>query len=566
VRLWPLGPYVRANAAWRCECMDCGAKVAPTLNNVVRGKVKGCEHCGRDRANAAKFAAATKEALADLDEAGWVPLEAYRGANRPWRSRHRACGTISTPTISNIRRGHGCRTCAARRATEKSQRREAERAVADMQAHGFEPLTDYPGRSTEPWFSCCLTCGKESAPRLGNVRRGSGCRHCAGNVATTVEEAVATFETRYLKPLVPFPGTHRPWRSRCQRCGNIVSPKLTHVRHGLSKGCRYCSGLGPTDPDVAAANMRAAGAEPCGPFPGCNLPWPCTCLTCGNAITPRYSNVRRRCRACRFCAGGPDPTAPAMVYVVIHHGLGAVKVGVTSLEARTDRIDSHRRRGWDVVNTVKTPTGDIAYRIEDEVITYLENDLSLESYLDSADMPQGGATETFALEAVSGSEMWELVERFGAAYGGETVQGRHLPAARARRARKFSAEHAAEVMIAAGLEPLEDFPGSSKPWKCRCTRCNAVVYPRHNSVDQRGGGGCKPCGDAQRGLAQRVPAAVAETTLRAAGRVPLEPYSGFTSRPWKSKCDQCDTVSSPTLSRVKSKGRCCRRCSFANRR
>ncbi|GAA0553571.1 hypothetical protein GCM10009546_14550 [Actinomadura livida] len=348
------------------------------------------------------------------------------------------------------------------------------------------------------------------------------------------------------------------------RCGNYVSPKLTHVRSGLSKGCRYCSGLGPTDPDVAAANMRTAGAEPCEAFPGYNLPWPCTCLTCGNAIAPRYGNVRNRGRACRICAGWPDLAAPALVYVVIHHGLGAVKVGVTSLEARTDRIDSHRRRGWDVVNTVKTPTGSIAYQIENEVITHLEKDLSLEPYLVPADMPQGGATETFALEAVSSSEMWEIVERFAAAYGGKTVQGRHLLAARARRARTFSAEHAVEVMVAAGLEPLEDFPGSSKPWKCRCTRCDAIVYPRHNNVDQRGGG-CKPCGDAQRGLAQRVPVEIAEATLCAAGRIPLEPYPGFTSVPWKSKCDQCDTVSSPTLSRVKSKGRCCRRCSFANR-
>jgi hypothetical protein len=52
------------------------------------------------------------------------------------------------------------------------------KALADMKSMGFKPLTSYPGVS-EPWKSKCLKCGKIVTPRLTNVRRGHGCRACA---------------------------------------------------------------------------------------------------------------------------------------------------------------------------------------------------------------------------------------------------------------------------------------------------------------------------------------------------------------------------------------------------
>jgi hypothetical protein len=53
-------------------------------------------------------------------------------------------------------------------------------------------------------------------------------------------------------------------------------------------------------------------------------------------------------------------------------------------------------------------------------------------------------------------------------------------------------EAAANVMRAAGLEPLVKYPGATTPWLCRCTKCDAEVQPRYNGV-QQGQGGCSNC-------------------------------------------------------------------------
>ncbi|MGY1825779.1 MULTISPECIES: hypothetical protein [unclassified Blastococcus] len=44
----------------------------------------------------------------------------------------------------------------------------------------------------------------------------------------------------------------------------------------------------------------------------------------------------------------------------------------------------------------------------------------------------------------------------------------------------------------AGLEPQEPYPGSDKPWLCRCTACDFVKPIRHSDV-RKGHAGCSAC-------------------------------------------------------------------------
>lgn len=55
-----------------------------------------------------------------------------------------------------------------------------------------------------------------------------------------------------------------------------------------------------------------------------------------------------------------------------------------------------------------------------------------------------------------------------------------------------NAEEAAEVMRKALLEPLVSYPGSAKPWPCRCMTCGAQVAPRYSKVRHREIG-CRFC-------------------------------------------------------------------------
>ena len=86
-------------------------------------------------------------------------------------------------------------------------------------------------------------------------------------------------------------------------------------------------------------------------------------------------------------------------------------------------------------------------------------------------------------------------------------------------ARRVDPDAAAEVMRAAGLEPLEPYPGRHVGWHCECTASGAEVTPRYGNVAVRGKG-CVACSgnfaDPER----------AARELRNAGATPLEPYPG----------------------------------------
>lgn len=131
---------------------------------------------------------------------------------------------------------------------------------------------------------------------------------------------------------------------------------------------------------------------------------------------------------------------------------------------------------------------------------------------------------------------------------------------KAAHARKYDdrAAAAVKVMRAAGLEPLEPYPGTTTRWKCRCERCGATVTTTHDKVKQ-GGYGCVACSYRIRGLKKRVPSATAFAVMRAAGFEPLEPYVG-TNTPWRSRCVDCGQASTPTLASVRHQGTGCRHC------
>jgi hypothetical protein len=51
---------------------------------------------------------------------------------------------------------------------------------------------------------------------------------------------------------------------------------------------------------------------------------------------------------------------------------------------------------------------------------------------------------------------------------------------------------AEEVMLKAGLQPLEPYAGAHTEWKCKCLICGSIVTPRYATVQSKGAG-CKTC-------------------------------------------------------------------------
>ncbi|MCW2879475.1 MAG: hypothetical protein JWQ95_3575 [Sphaerisporangium sp.] len=103
----------------------------------------------------------------------------------------------------------------------------AARAIADMHAVWLEPLLPYPG-TIKPWKSRCLVCDQTVAPRLGNIRRGQGpCEHCAGNARLNPVVAADVMREAGFEPLADYPGVSQPWESRCLMCGSVWARRLS---------------------------------------------------------------------------------------------------------------------------------------------------------------------------------------------------------------------------------------------------------------------------------------------------------------------------------------------------
>ncbi|MGW3647534.1 hypothetical protein [Streptomyces sp. NPDC000878] len=284
-------------------------------------------------------------------------------------------------------------------------------AVADMRRDGdAEPQEPYPGHARARWKCQCNRCKKIIYPNRNNVKSGQGaCRHCAPNTPVDPAAAAAVMFEHGFRALLDFPGTGKPWLSLCTAADHLVSPRYDNVT-GRDGGCRFCKRYGPGDPEEAVRDMEAAGFKPLEPFTNIRSRWESLCDRCGKISRPNLNNVRTRGACCSHCARyGLNPGAPARLYVLKHLSHGAVKIGITGLKTREDRVARFCGMGWTVVDTLPFETGEAAYKIEQAVIGVLRSE-GLSSFLQAEQMPTGGWTETFDAALVSASRLWELTQ------------------------------------------------------------------------------------------------------------------------------------------------------------
>lgn len=332
----------------------------------------------------------THDAAVAIMRAAYVePLDPYRQSDVPWRCRCIRCHREVRVRLRNVRSGRSaCGHCTGRLV-------DPEEAIAAMCAAGLEPLEPYRGVMV-PWKSQCQECYHEVSPLLNNIKKGQGgCAWCGGN-RIDPEKAELAMRAAFLKPLVVYPGRHAPWKCQCQKCGSEVSPTYGAVTRGT--GCRYCNDT-TINSDVAAELMRSAYLEPLQAYPGSNKQWKCRCMKCKNIVSPCYSTIQRGNGGCRWCRdSGFKSFREATVYLLIHPGYKAAKVGIT--DENEGRLKKHRPKGWHVLCAVKVP-GKIAIRIEDDIIDWWRVRLGLPIFLEPEDMPQGGYTETVNASAIN---------------------------------------------------------------------------------------------------------------------------------------------------------------------
>ena len=166
--------------------------------------------------------------------------------------------------------------------------------MASMLAVRVQPSIPYPGRG-KPWPGVCLRCGQPVKPRLGGIKSGQGaCVYCA-KVAVDTAVAEGRMLAAGLQPLVPFPGSSKPWLGTCLSCGEHRSPTYNAVRSGQGV-CATCGNLRASrarmvDHDTAYAAMLAVSFRPYGTYPGNKVPWKGVCLVCGTEGAPKCNAI-----------------------------------------------------------------------------------------------------------------------------------------------------------------------------------------------------------------------------------------------------------------------------------
>ena len=322
-------------------------------------------------------------------------------------------------------------------------------------AAGLVPLEPYIDSHT-PRLCTCTTCGSTIKARLTWFSRGNGaCNICAYRQRSqslrkyTTAMAEAKMREMGFEPLEPFPGRKDvPWLARCVACGHEATPLVKTLERG--HGCQKCSAwLKGADgrkqrAPKAHADMIAAGVEPLDSFPGTAAPWRSRCLTCGEEVWPRLSSVRSGQGACKVCSSGK---------VADFHRFSHEKAASLMLEAGFKVLEPY-------VNS-NTPWASTCLKCNNP------------------------ARPTFA--AATGTRQGACFE-----CGRRKISENKV----------LDSDVAAAVMRVAKLEPLEPYPGSDKPWRCRCMRCDREVTPRRAGI-LKGQGGCKYC--ATTGLDRTAP-------------------------------------------------------------
>jgi hypothetical protein len=89
--------------------------------------------------------------------------------------------------------------------------------------------------------------------------------------------------------------------------------------------------------------------------------------------------------------------------------LNAHKLGIGGYESNTNRIEQHKKHGWKLFASMDLDTAEEAYEIEQRVLDWIRFELGFGQFLLSEQMPQGGHTETFGIDDIDLSDVWNKV-------------------------------------------------------------------------------------------------------------------------------------------------------------
>lgn len=309
----------------------------------------------------------------------------------------------------------------------------------------------------------------------------------------------------------------------------------------------------PIDPELAVQIMLRQGWKPLEAYKSALTPWKSECIKCGNLGTPRFANVQRGsgCTKCKNAESiQPNKLSEEQaVKIMLDAGLKPLvpyvntKTNWESLCLKCNKVTSPS-----LGNVKKTKIPCIycsGLKIDaDDAVKFMKskNLIPLE--------PFANATVKWKCKcAICERTVYPAYSWVKAGQGGCVSCGHEAMA----NSHRYTHEMTIDTMMKADLEPLEEYKKSDLPWKCRCLKCNKIVFPSYANVS-KGHMGCAYCS----GNAVHPDDAV--RTMLECGYEPLEPYPSHNKTKWKSRHIQCGTIVYPYYNTIQNRKSACSVC------
>ena len=427
------GNYSTAKQTTEFECLLCGRELRGTYDSFTSssGTKRKCPCKKRPRKPLAIFAPDIAKELVDDLNGGLTKDTIGTGMRSKvwWRCREKGHLFDASPANRCGKSATGCRYCQGLEAYPGENNigtlhPKLCEELAEIQEVDFDPRGLLEGSSQRVLWKCEKN-SKHVYPAspYERISTNAGCSFCAGKRVLQGDNDLATlqpqlalewdYEANY--PWTPEQFTEHSNKEFQWVCQTNPAHKWTAQisTRSAGNGCRFCARVkrGRNDLETRAKGasdkshllLEWAASNSKRPFEvafSCNdnFVWTCPKGHLGYEASPAN---RWFCNTgCPTCAPSAySVTKPGRLYFISRVEIGAMKIGITNVDAKTDRLQRFKGKGWDVIHTIEHPNGHIAKTIEKRMFAFIREDLGLPQLLAKGDLnPLGGETETFKFD------------------------------------------------------------------------------------------------------------------------------------------------------------------------
>ena len=358
--------------SWRCQLGHTWK-----TQIVVRKLGFKCPHCSNLKVLAGFNDLVTTHPGLAIEADGWDPTQVIAGSHKKlsWKCQlgHTWLATPNNRTSSES----GCPICGNKQIVIGFNDLATTNPKLAIEADGWDPNSVTFSSGQKLGWKCKL--GHKWKARVAERSAGGGCPYCANKKVLPGFNDLATTHPELSKfvngwdPTQVIAGSHKvvSWKCKLEHTWETQ----IHSKSASETGCPICNhkkllvgfnDLVTTHPGLA---IEADGWDPTQVIAGSHkkLSWKCQL---GHAwVAALYS--RSQGRGCPTCSQtGFDPGQSGFLYFIDHFDLNMFQIGITNFP--DDRLGSHKRRGWEVIELRGPMDGHLTQQLETNCLHALE--------------------------------------------------------------------------------------------------------------------------------------------------------------------------------------------------